>query len=331
MNMIYASDPALKYEPLSAWNSTNPKTNQTGSTVSVQFQGKSPIRSPAKVVKSEVAVAPGTTLKAFGKTELPSIFYSEDDHQIHNQSISAHEEKDSVMILELSYHECSNHAVKLIVFNSAEQGHGLAISKFEYTPCTPNITLAQPSIPYTPIVPPATPAAQSTSPSTSSVSSSSSSSNDTAQTVGIAIGCVLGALLILSVAGLLWQAPHPSGPPKLTALRADLPPHFPSSALSKYAPAADSRALFSVEVIAPSRDEKSELPAPAIRPVEGTSGAAYLRGYLPDSKEWLRNAERARVAAAAAAAAQSAHGEPGGHAAAYEGGIAGGNGERPVV
>ena len=88
-----------------------------------------------------------------------------------------------------------------------------------------------------------------------------------------------------------------------------------------------------MEVVAPSRDEKSELPAPATRPVEGTSGAAYLRGYLPDSKEWLRNAERARVAAAAAAAAaaQSAHGEPGGHAAAYEGGIAGGNGERPVV
>ena len=130
----------------------------------------------------------------------------------------------------------------------------------------------------------------------------------------------------------LRQAPHPSGPPKLTPLRADLPPYIPPSARSKYAPAADSRALFSVEVVAPSRDEKSELPAPATRPVEGTSGAAYLRGYLPDSKEWLRNAERARVAAAAAAAAaQSAHGEPGGHAAAYEGGIAGGYGERPVV
>lgn len=306
-----------------AWqrSDTSSKTNVNGSSVSINFTG--------------------TTLQAFGRTRLQSILYTQDSPSTSNSSISAYGKGLNNTILSLSGLRCTNHTVGLIVvnLNVPEQGANLTIGRFEYTPCTPNITPAQPSIPFTPIVPSETPAAQSTSSSTSSASSSSSSSNDTAKTVGIAVGCVLGALLILSVAGLLWccrrhrmRQKKPPSASFLVLSSSDLPPYIPPSARSKYAPAADSRALFSVEVVAPSRDEKSELPAPATRPVEGTSGAAYLRGYLPDSKEWLRNAERARVAAAAAAAAaQSAHGEPGGHAAAYEGGIAGGYGERPVV
>ena len=191
-----------------AWqrSDTSSKTNVNGSSVSINFTGKSSIRSPAKVVESEVAVSLGTTLQAFGRTKLQSILYTQDSPSTSNSSISAYGKGLNNTILSLSGLRCTNHTVGLIVvnLNVPEQGANLTIGRFEYTPCTPNITPAQPSIPFTPIVPSETPAAQSTSSSTSSASSSSSSSNDTAKTVGIAVGCVLGALLILSVAGLLW-------------------------------------------------------------------------------------------------------------------------------